>query len=352
MRIDGVMYDWKSFRRDEHPSLISRLKILSRMNIAERRLPQDGRFTVRSGKQRFDVRVSTVPGVSGEKAVLRLLPKDSGGMRLSELGFAPNALGQFEEMINRPYGMLLVTGPTGSGKTTTLYSALQGMDCVGKNVITIEDPVEYELPRVTQIQVHPKIGLTFASGLRSVLRQDPDILMVGEIRDSETLQMAVQAALTGHLVFSTLHCNDAAGAAARCIDMGLEPFLLTSAVTGIVAQRLVRKVCPHCRVEKRMDAEMAARFGVSEGARYCEGTGCTVCRGTGFKGRIAVFEILRMTEGIKKLIHQKEAASVVRAEAVAEGMMPLNHDAIAKVLAGLTTPAEILRAVYTEGAET
>jgi type II secretory ATPase GspE/PulE/Tfp pilus assembly ATPase PilB-like protein len=350
MRVDGVMYDGKPFRRDEHPSLISRLKILARMNIAERRLPQDGRFAVRSGTRRWDVRVSTVPGVSGEKAVLRLLPKDSGGMQLRELGFGPNALGQFEDMINRPYGMMLVTGPTGSGKTTTLYSALQGMDCVGKNVITIEDPVEYELPRVTQIQVHPKIGLTFASGLRSVLRQDPDILMVGEIRDSETLQMAVQSALTGHLVFSTLHCNDAAGAAARCIDMGLEPFLLTSAVTGIVAQRLVRKVCSKCGEEKRMDAEMAARFGVQQGTRYREGCGCDVCRGTGFKGRMATFEILRMTEVIKKLIHQKEPASVVRAAAVAEGMMPLNHDAITKVLAGLTTPAEILRAVYTEEA--
>jgi type IV pilus assembly protein PilB len=247
--------------------------------------------------------------------------------------------------------MLLVTGPTGSGKTTTLYSALRGMDRVGKNVITIEDPVEYELPRVTQIQVHPKIGLTFASGLRSVLRQDPDILMVGEIRDSETLQMAVQAALTGHLVFSTLHCNDAAGAAARCIDMGLEPFLLTSAVTGIVAQRLVRKVCPKCRTERRMEPEMAARFGVPEGTRYCEGAGCAVCRGTGFKGRMATFEIMRMTEGIKKLIHQKEAASVIRTAAVAEGMTPLNQDAVTKVLAGLTTPAEILRAVYTEETE-
>jgi type II secretory ATPase GspE/PulE/Tfp pilus assembly ATPase PilB-like protein len=210
--------------------------------------------------------------------------------------------------------------------------------------------VEYELPRVTQIQVHPKIGLTFASGLRSVLRQDPDILMVGEIRDSETLQMAVQSALTGHLVFSTLHCNDAAGAAARCIDMGLEPFLLTSAVTGIVAQRLVRKVCPKCRQEKRMDAEMAARFGVAEGTRYCEGKGCETCRGTGFKGRVAAFEIMRMTEGIKKLIHQKEPASVIRAAAVTENMVSLNQDAVTKVLAGLTTPAEILRAVYTEEA--
>jgi type II secretory ATPase GspE/PulE/Tfp pilus assembly ATPase PilB-like protein len=196
--------------------------------------------------------------------------------------------------------------------------------------------------------VHPEIGLTFASGLRSVLRQDPDILMVGEIRDSETLQMAVQAALTGHLVFSTLHCNDAAGAAARCLELGLEPFLLTSSVTGIVAQRLVRKVCQACRVEKRMDAELAARFNVPEGATYCEGAGCPVCRGTGFKGRMATFEILRMTEGIKTLIHQKEPASVIRTAAVAEGMTPLNHDAVAKVLTGLTTPSEILRAVYTE----
>src|SRR5438309_2215109 len=287
LRIDGVMYTWSTLRPDQHPALISRIKVLARMNIAERRLPLDGRFRVRLHHQQYDVRVSTIPGVYGEKAVLRMLPKGVKGLELEELGMADESLALFREMVQKPHGMILVTGPTGSGKTTTLYAALRKIDCVAKNAITLEDPVEYELAHVTQMQVHAKIGLSFASGLRSILRQDPDIIMVGEIRDPETLEMAVQAALTGHLVFSTLHCNDAAGAAARCIDMGLEPFLLTSSVTGIVAQRLVRRVCSKCRVQKNMDAALAARFGVAEGTRYLEGAGCDVCRGTGFKGRMA-----------------------------------------------------------------
>jgi type IV pilus assembly protein PilB len=347
-RIDGVMYDWSNMHAIHHPTMLSRIKVLSNMNIAERRLPLDGRFTVRTPQQQYDVRVSTVPGVYGEKAVLRLLPKGTKGMELEELGLADENVRLFEEMVQRPYGMVLVTGPTGSGKTTTLYAALRKVDCVVKNAITIEDPVEYELPRVTQIQVHPKIGLTFAQGLRSVLRQDPDVLMVGEIRDPETLQMAVQAALTGHLVLSTLHTNDAAGAAARCIDMGLEPFLLTSSVIAIVAQRLVRRVCDQCRTMEPASQDVANKLGIEVGIPLARGKGCTACRNTGYKGRLAAFEVLRMTETVKHAIHLKESASTVRRLALEEGMVSLRQDAVRKVVAGLTTPEEILRAVYLE----
>lgn len=347
-RIDGVMYNWANLRPEQHPPLISRLKVVARMNIAERRLPLDGRFTTHLQGQRYDVRVSTIPGVFGEKAVLRLLPKGVRGLELEELGMDAENLALFREMVQKPHGMILVTGPTGSGKTTTLYAALRKIDCVAMNAITIEDPVEYELPHVTQMQVHPKIGLTFAAGLRSMLRQDPDIIMVGEIRDPETLEMAVQAALTGHLVFSTLHCNDAAGAAARCIDMGLEPFLLTSSVIAIMAQRLVRKICPDCRVEERASPELAARLEVAPGTVIWRGEGCPSCRNTGYQGRVAVFELMKMTERIKQLIQRKEAASVIRKAAIEDGMVSLRADATRKVLQGLTTPQEVFRAVYLE----
>jgi general secretion pathway protein E len=347
-RIDGVMYNWANLRPDQHPSLLSRLKVVSRMNIAERRLPLDGRFTTHLQGNRYDVRVSTIPGVFGEKAVLRLLPKGARGLELEELGMDNENLHLFQEMVQKPHGMILVTGPTGSGKTTTLYAALRKIDCVAMNAITVEDPVEYELPHITQMQVHPKIGLTFAAGLRSILRQDPDIIMVGEIRDSETLEMAVQAALTGHLVFSTLHCNDAAGAAARCIDMGLEPFLLTSSVIAIMAQRLVRKICQHCKVKERATPELAARLEIETGTVLWRGEGCPECRNTGYQGRVAVFELLKLTEPIKQLIHRKESASTIRREAIEGGMVSLRQDSIRKVVDGHTTPSEILRAVYLE----
>jgi len=347
-RIDGVMYDWRNMPAEHYPTMLSRIKILAHMNIAERRLPLDGRFTARTPRLQYDVRVSTVPGIYGEKAVLRLLPKGSRGLELEELGLADENVRLFEEMVRKPYGMILVTGPTGSGKTTTLYAALRKIDCVTKNAITIEDPVEYELPRVTQIQAHPKIGLTFAAGLRSVLRQDPDVLMVGEIRDEETLQMAVQAALTGHLVLSTLHTNDAAGAAARCIDMGLEPFLLTSSVIAIVAQRLVRRVCAQCETTEPASKELAAKLGIEPGLPLKRGLGCTACRNSGYRGRLAAFEVLRLTEAVKQAIHTKESASTIRRIAIDEGMVSLRQDAVRKVVAGFTTPEEILRAVYVE----
>jgi general secretion pathway protein E len=270
------------------------------------------------------------------------------GLELEELGMADENLALFREMVQKPHGMVLVTGPTGSGKTTTLYAGLRKIDCVAKNAITLEDPVEYELPHVTQMQVHAKIGLTFAAGLRSVLRQDPDIIMVGEIRDPETLEMAVQAALTGHLVFSTLHCNDAAGAAARCIDMGLEPFLLTSSVIAIMAQRLVRKICLHCKVAEACSVELGERLEIEPGTKLYRGQGCDRCRSTGYQGRLAVFELMKLTEPLKQLIHRKESASTIRRAALEEGMISLRQDAIRKVVAGLTTPEEVFRSVYLE----
>jgi type II secretory ATPase GspE/PulE/Tfp pilus assembly ATPase PilB-like protein len=348
LRVDGVMYTWSTLRPDQHASLISRIKVLAHMNIAERRLPLDGRFRVRLHHQFYDVRVSTIPGVYGEKAVLRLLPKGVKGLELEELGMADENLALFREMVQKPHGMILVTGPTGSGKTTTLYAGLRKIDCVAKNAITLEDPVEYELPHVTQMQVHAKIGLTFAAGLRSVLRQDPDIIMVGEIRDPETLEMAVQAALTGHLVFSTLHCNDAAGAAARCIDMGLEPFLLTSSVIAIMAQRLVRKICPNCKVSEPCTPELAERLEIEPGTRLYRGQGCDQCRSTGYQGRLAVFELMKLNENLKAMIHRKESASTIRRAALQEGMVSLRQDAIRKVLQGQTTPEEVFRSVYLE----
>lgn len=349
-RIDGILFDWQRLDPAQHAPLVSRVKVLAGMDIAERRLPLDGRFTVRLGGKRWDVRVSTVPSVLGEKAVLRLLPKDTAGLALEDLGMQQRQRRLFEALLARPHGMILVTGPTGAGKTTTLYAALQQLDCIGKNILTIEDPVEYELPRVTQIQVHAKIGLSFAAGLRHILRQDPDILMVGEIRDAETLEMAVQAALTGHLVLSTLHCNDAAGAAPRALDMGLEPFLFTSAVTGVIAQRLVRRVCPHCRVEEPLPPSVRERFEIGDGnAVYYRGVGCGECRDTGYRGRLAVFETLMLSEAVKQAIHGRASAGEIRRLAVAQDMIPLQEDAIEKVLLGLTTPEEVLRAVSLEG---
>jgi type IV pilus assembly protein PilB len=349
-RIDGMLSDWLNLPPAEHPPLVSRVKILGNMDIAKNRVPLDGRFTTQIRGQRWDVRVSTVPGVFGESAVLRLLPKDTKSVALDQLGMQDRELQTFASLIAKPYGMVLVTGPTGAGKTTTLYTVLQQMDCVGRKILTIEDPVEYELPRVTQIQVHPKIGLTFAAGLRHILRQDPDILMVGEIRDPETLEMAVQAALTGHLVFSTLHCNDAASAAVRCLDMDLEPFLFSSSVIGVVAQRLVRKICTSCRAAEPLPTALAARMGVASPNAVCyRGRGCAACRQTGYRGRLGVFEVLVLNDAIKEAIQGRAPASEIRRIAAHSGMRSLRYDAVEKVRLGFITPEEVLRAVYLEG---
>jgi type II secretory ATPase GspE/PulE/Tfp pilus assembly ATPase PilB-like protein len=348
-RIDGVLYDFMPMQPDQHIPLLSRIKILANIDIAEHRLPLDGRFTIQLMGKRWDVRVSTVPTQFGEKAVLRILPKDSTTLSLEELGMLERERRLFESIISKPYGMLLVTGPTGSGKTTTLYTALRSMDTVGRNVITIEDPVEYELPRVTQIQVHHKIGLSFAAALRSVLRQDPDVVMVGEIRDAETLGMAVQAALTGHFVFSTLHCNDSASAATRATDMGLEPFLFTSSVVGVIAQRLVRKICPMCRVPEPLPEPLRQRLQIQDpNAAIYRGKGCKECRHTGYRGRLGVYELLVMNDAVRTAIQERKSASEIRRAAVQTGMVALREDALRKVLSGVTTLEEVLRAVYLE----
>lgn len=346
-RVDGILYDHFTLSQEDHIPLLSRIKILADIDIAEHRLPQDGRFTIQLVGKRWDVRVSTVPTAHGEKAVCRLLPKDATAISLEELGMLERERKLFEQIISKPHGMLLVTGPTGSGKTTTLYTALRLMDTVGRNVITIEDPIEYELPRVTQIQVHPRIDLTFARALRAVLRQDPDVVMVGEIRDAETLGMAVQAALTGHFVFSTLHCNDSASAATRATDMGLEPFLFSSSVVGVIAQRLVRKICLKCRVSEPMPEPLRQRLGIQDpNAAIYRGKGCAECRHTGYKGRIAVFELLSMSDAVRTAIQERRSAAEIRRAAVSTGMVALREDALRKVLAGLTTLEEVLRAVY------
>lgn len=346
-RIDGVLYDYRKLNPDEHIPLISRIKILADIDIGEHRLPLDGRFSIQLLGKRWDVRTSTIPTQFGEKAVMRILPKDATTISLDELGMLERERRLFEQIIAKPYGMLLVTGPTGSGKTTTLYTALRSMDTVGRNVITIEDPVEYELPRVTQIQTHAKIGLTFAQALRSVLRQDPDVIMVGEIRDAETLGMAVQAALTGHFVFSTLHCNDSASAATRATDMGLEPFLFTSSVVGVIAQRLVRKICPHCRVGEPLPAPLRARLQIADpNAQMFRGKGCKECRHTGYRGRVGVYELLPMSEPVRVAIQERKSAAEIRKAATQNGMVALRDDALRKVLSGVTTLEEVLRAVY------
>lgn len=346
-RVDGVLYDFLPMTPDQHIPLLSRVKILANIDIAEHRLPLDGRFTIQLLGKRWDVRVSTVPTQHGEKAVLRILPKDAATLSLEELGMLERERRLFEGIISKPYGMLLVTGPTGSGKTTTLYTALRAMDTVGRNVITIEDPVEYELPRVTQIQAHSKIGLNFATALRHVLRQDPDVVMVGEIRDGETLGMAVQAALTGHFVFSTLHCNDSASAATRATDMGLEPFLFTSSVVGVIAQRLVRKICPHCRLSERMPEPLKQRLGIQDpNVSIYRGKGCRDCRHTGYRGRTGVYELLPMSEPVRTAIQERRNATEIRRVAMQNGMTALREDALRKVLSGVTTLEEVLRAVY------
>ena len=349
-RIDGLLYDQESPPRRLRAALTSRIKIMAEMNIAERRLPQDGRIRVTAHGRRVDIRVSTIPTVHGESIVMRLLDRASVFLSFDRLGFAPRTAETFEGMIRRPHGMVLVTGPTGSGKTTTLYAALDKINRPDLKIITIEDPVEYQLKRVNQIPVRPKIGLSFASGLRHIVRQDPDVIMVGEIRDLETAEIAIQAALTGHLVFSTLHTNDASSAVTRLQDMGCEPYLFSSVLNGVLAQRLVRRICPVCRVPKPAEAAELVALGVAStgGEELFHGKGCDECRGTGYRGRTGIYELLRVTESIRSLIVRKAPAAEIRREAVAHGMVTLREDGWARARAGLTTVAEILRVTEDE----
>ena len=351
-RIDGVMYDHQTYDPALHATIVSRIKILAGLDIAQNRLPQDGRFELTVGvknKRLFDIRTSIVPLLTGQKVVLRLLPKGHMSVTFNQLGLSNKNRETLLDLIHKPYGMLLATGPTGSGKTSTMYACLSQVDCVGKNVITVEDPVEFQFARVGQMQVHPKIGLDFAAGLRAILRQDPDIIMVGEIRDLETLSMAVQSSLTGHLVFSTLHCNDAAAGAARMINMGAEPFLVTSAVSGILSQRLVRKLCEKCKVQASVSHAIRKQLNLlNDESVFYHGMGCQHCRNTGYHGRLSVFEVLPMSEAIQQAIIRKATSTEIRHIMNANGVASMRDDGLEKARAGITSLEEIIRSVYVD----
>ncbi len=347
-RVDGVMRREMTLPMQIKNAIVSRLKIMSRLDIAERRLPQDGRIKLRLGKGReMDFRVSTVPVLFGEKVVLRLLDKSSLQLDMVKLGFEESSLEDFKNALRKPVGMILVTGPTGSGKTTTLYSALSELNKESENITTAEDPVEYNFMGINQVQMHEEIGLTFASSLRAFLRQDPDIIMVGEVRDFETAQIAVQAALTGHLVLSTVHTNDAPGTVTRLIDMGIEPFLISSAVILILAQRLIRKICMECREPIKVHPQLLIDLGVSPDEvktfPVYKGKGCSICNNTGYKGRVGLYEVMAIKEEIKELILSRASPSEVKKEAMRLGMKTLRQSGIVKIRDGLTTIEEVLR---------
>lgn len=347
-RIDGILHQTESPPKNLHPAIVSRIKIMAKLNIAERRLPQDGRIKLKVLGKDIDIRVSSVPMLYGEGVVMRLLDP-TGIIGLEVLGFDVKNRERFEDLIKKPYGMFLVTGPTGSGKTTTLYAALSMMNTREKKVITIEDPIEYYLEGVNQIQVKPKIGLTFADGLRSIVRQDPDIIMVGEIRDVETADIAIHAALTGHLVFSTLHTNDAAGAITRLKDMGVEGYLISSSLLGVLAQRLVRVICNKCKTPYAPGKELADELGVKMNFQTYKGKGCEVCDHTGYKGRTGIFELLLVNDEIRRFIVEKKGSDVIAQKAIELGMKTLRDDGWEKVKSGITTVDEVIR--VTQAAE-
>ena len=346
-RVDGILYDFLTPPKRIQPALVSRIKVMANMNIAEKRLPQDGRLQVRTGDQEIDIRVSSIPITAGERLVLRLLNKSGTLLRLQEVGLTREEYDLLYRLIRYANGIILVTGPTGSGKTTTLYAALSSINTPDINIITIEDPVEYQINGINQIQVNQKIGLTFARGLRSIVRQDPDVILVGEIRDKETSEIAVQAALTGHLVFSTLHTNDSASAITRLVDIGVEPFLISSSVIAVMAQRLVRVLCPACKEEYRPD-DVAIRSIGGDPRMFQDVTvyrkkGCPQCLNTGYSGRMPIFEIMVLDETIKKMILTTHDSGRIEAEAVRQGMKTLRESGIRKVLEGVTSIAEVLR---------
>ena len=353
-RIDGLLYEQASPPKHLEAALVSRLKVMAHLDIAEKRLPQDGTARVRVGEREIDIRVSTVPVAEGERVVLRLLNRESALLPLSELGMPAQELAGFRAVIREPHGVILVTGPTGSGKTTTLYAALRELDTAHSNVLTIEDPIEYQLPHIGQMQVKPKIGLTFAQGLRHILRQDPDVILVGEMRDLETAEIAIRASLTGHLVFSTLHTNDATSAVVRMVDIGIPPYLLASALQASLAQRLVRVLCPACRRQAALSAEDKAALGPAAsrlaGRPLWQARGCAQCLG-GYRGRQGLFEFMLADPAIQEAIRTSTGTQEIRRMAVAGGMKTLLDDAVDKVLAGTTTVAEILRAVGRSGAQ-
>jgi type II secretion system protein E len=347
-RVDGMLSDLMRPPKRMHAAIISRIKILGEMNIAERRLPQDGRIRITIAGRQIDVRVSIVPTVYGERAVMRLLDKGTALLGLEELGMMPDTLERFRKIISLPHGIILATGPTGSGKSTTLYASLQEIWSPTTNILTIEDPVEYQVPGISQVQVRPNIGLTFAHGLRSFLRQDPDVIMVGEIRDHETAEIAIHASLTGHLVFSTLHTNDAPGAVTRLLDMGVEPFLVASSVVGVVAQRLVRRNCSNCSEPATFKPDVLKAIGIHESdlskATTRKGRGCDKCQGSGYKGRQGLYELLIVDEPVRRMTVERASSNDIKGYAIqAQGMRSLLHEGRLAVLAGKTTPDEVLR---------
>ncbi len=352
-RIDGVLNEVMQLPKHIHPPLVSRFKIMGEMNIAERRVPQDGRIGINYQGKDYDLRVSCLPTLNGEKIVMRILDKGSVMIGLNRLGFFPDTMSQLERLVMQPNGMFLVTGPTGAGKTTTLYSALHRINSVERNIMTVEDPVEYQLPGVSQVAVNRKAGLTFATALRSFMRQDPDIIMVGEIRDLETAEMAIQASLTGHLVLSTLHTNDAPSSVTRLVDMGVEPFLVSATLIGALAQRLGRRVCDNCKEQYEADPADLLELGYKhEGSgmvTLTRGRGCETCNHKGYKGRIGIYELMLTDEEVSELIVRRAPVNELRRAAMAIGMKTLKEDGLRKVLAGITTIEEIQRVVFTAG---
>jgi general secretion pathway protein E len=342
-RVDGALRDVVEPKRGLHPAMVSRIKVMASLDIAEKRLPQDGRIALRIAGRAIDVRVSTIPTGSGERVVLRLLDKQAGRLTLDALGMSPAARDAIDETIHAPHGIFLVTGPTGSGKTTTLYSALSRLDRKTRNILTVEDPIEYELDGVGQTQVNPRIEMTFARALRAILRQDPDVVMIGEIRDLETAQIAVQASLTGHLVLATLHTNDAPGAVTRLIDMGIEPYLLASTLNGALAQRLVRRLCPECRAPYEPEAPERGLFGRDVPERLYRAAGCGACNFTGYKGRTGIYELMGVDDELRKLIHDTAPERELREHAVRHGMTRLREDGMRWVREGATSLDEVLR---------
>ncbi len=349
-RIDGVLYEVMTPKLELHPAVVSRLKIMAKLNIAERRLPQDGRIQVYIEGRSVDLRFSSLPGIFGEKVVLRILDKKGAILNLDKLGFNPEVLEQFKGLLRKPYGLILVTGPTGSGKTTTLYSAIHYLNTIEKNIVTIEDPVEYQMEVINQNQVDESIGLTFARVLKHALRQDPDIIMVGEIRDRETAEIAVQASLTGHLVLSTIHTNDGAGTISRLIDMGIEPYLLSSSLAGVVAQRLVRTVCPECKTSYYPDQDLLERIGLREGGKVhlVKGKGCPACYDSGYHGRVGIYELVRTDAALKSLILTNPSVEEIREFQRKAGIPSLWMEGLKKVQERQTTVEEVLRSVYVE----
>ncbi len=352
-RIDGILYDTLSLNRNVLPLIISRIKVMAGMDIAERRLPQDGRCSVRLGQREVDLRISTVPTSFGERSVLRLLDKSTGLFKLDELGLWEDDRQKFDSLLNHSHGVIFVTGPTGSGKSTTLYACLNRINSAEKNVITIEDPIEYQLEGISQIQVASKKGMTFATSLRHVLRQDPDVIMVGEVRDIETARMAIQSSLTGHLVFSTLHTNDSAGAVSRLLDLGVEPYLVSSSLIAIIAQRLVRKICPDCKKPFEPTAHQLRELGLGQetlngNGQFFMGAGCDKCFQTGYRGRTGIYEMMLINENIQNLIYKRETAGTIKRYALETGLQTLRMDGARKATAGITTIAEVLRVTQSD----